>query len=145
MNNSSFREHDERVRSAALRAFRRRKIQRRSAMVLPIFAVIAVTLALGRTGAPPVPAGASPDETLAPKHTLTSSYAQTARRGAGRDRRGHPSYPEKESGATGIKIEMITDEQLIAAFPPGSCYIAEVNGQKQLFFRDSKVKEQFFN
>jgi hypothetical protein len=145
MNNSSFREHDARVRSTALRAFRVRKIQRRCAMVLPLITAIALVL-VGRTGTPPVPTGASPAETLALKRTLpVTSHTEIARRGAGRDRRGRLSYPKEGSGGAGIKIEMITDEQLIAAFPPGSCYIAEVNGQKQLFFRDPKVKEQFFN
>ena len=145
MNNSSFLEHDARVRSAALRAFRWRKVQRQCVIGLPVLALIALALALGRTGAPPVLAGASPAETLAPKRTLASTDAQTAQRDAGRDRRGRLSYPKESAGAAGIKMEIITDEQLVAAFPPGSCYIAEVNGQKQLFFRDPKVKEQFFN
>jgi hypothetical protein len=38
----------------------------------------------------------------------------------------------------------LTDEELIAKFPPGSCFMAEVNGKKILVFKDPQVEKQFF-
>ena len=38
----------------------------------------------------------------------------------------------------------LTDEELIAKFPPGSCFMAEVNGKKILVFKDPTVEKQFF-
>mgnify|MGYP003574957822 CR=1 FL=1 len=52
-----------------------------------------------------------------------------------------PSSPtlEKHPAAT------LTDEELLAHFPPGACFLAEVNGKKILVFNDPALKKQFFN
>ena len=39
----------------------------------------------------------------------------------------------------------LTDEELLAHFPPGSCFLAEVNGKIILVFNDPALKKQFFN
>lgn len=38
----------------------------------------------------------------------------------------------------------LTDEQLLAVFPPGSCFIAEVNGKKTLVFHDPALRAHYF-
>ena len=38
----------------------------------------------------------------------------------------------------------ITEEQMLAMFPPESCVVAEVNGQKALVFFDAKKAEEGF-
>ncbi len=37
----------------------------------------------------------------------------------------------------------LTDEQLVAAFPKGSCFIAEVDGKKQLVFFDPEMERAY--
>jgi hypothetical protein len=37
----------------------------------------------------------------------------------------------------------LTDEELVAAFPKGSCFIAEVDGKKELVFLDPKVERSY--
>jgi hypothetical protein len=36
--------------------------------------------------------------------------------------------------------QFLTDRELVAAFPKGSCFIAEVDGKKELVFLDPEVK-----
>jgi hypothetical protein len=38
--------------------------------------------------------------------------------------------------------EYITEEQMLALFPKGSCTIAEIDGQTQLIFFDRKIEEE---
>jgi hypothetical protein len=37
----------------------------------------------------------------------------------------------------------LTDAELIAAFPEGSCFLAEIDGQKQLVFLNESVERQY--
>lgn len=37
----------------------------------------------------------------------------------------------------------MTDQQLLASFPPNSCYLAEVDGRKVLIFADASVRRKF--
>jgi len=37
----------------------------------------------------------------------------------------------------------LTDQALVAAFPRGSCFIAEVDGRKELIFMDPKVQRTY--
>jgi hypothetical protein len=37
----------------------------------------------------------------------------------------------------------LTDAELVAAFPKGSCFIAEVDGKKELVFLDPKVEHTY--
>jgi hypothetical protein len=46
-----------------------------------------------------------------------------------------PKAPEKPRG--------LTDAELLAAFPKGSCFIAEVDGQKQLVFFDRELEHRY--
>lgn len=39
----------------------------------------------------------------------------------------------------------LTDEQLLAFFPPDSCFLAEVDGRKILVFRNPEVREKYFH
>ena len=41
------------------------------------------------------------------------------------------------------KSRPLTDEELVAAFPKGSCFIAEVDGRKELVFLDPKVERTY--
>jgi hypothetical protein len=43
---------------------------------------------------------------------------------------------------TGSKL-YLTDSELIALFPPGSCFLAEVDGKKKLVFYDPDVERQY--
>jgi len=40
--------------------------------------------------------------------------------------------------------QFITEEQMLAMFPPESCVVAEINGQKALVFFDAKKAEEGF-
>jgi hypothetical protein len=40
--------------------------------------------------------------------------------------------------------KIITEEQMLAIFPAGSCLLAEINGEKQLVFLDPKVASEGF-
>jgi len=50
-----------------------------------------------------------------------------------------PSHrpPPSEAG-------FLTDKELLAAFPQGSCFIAEVDGKKKLVFLDPEVRRTYF-
>ena len=39
----------------------------------------------------------------------------------------------------------LTDEQLLAFFPPDSCFIAEADGRKILVFRSPELKQKYFH
>jgi len=41
------------------------------------------------------------------------------------------------------KPRLLTDAELVAAFPKGSCFIAEVDGKKELIFLDSKLERTY--
>jgi hypothetical protein len=41
------------------------------------------------------------------------------------------------------KPRHLTDQELVAAFPKGSCFIAEVDGQKELVFFDPEVGRSY--
>ena len=41
------------------------------------------------------------------------------------------------------KPRQLTDAELLAAFPKGSCFIAEVDGRKQLIFFDPQVEHTY--
>jgi len=50
--------------------------------------------------------------------------------------------PERQARST--QTQFISEEEMLALFPPGSCVVAEVNGQKELVFFDAiKAREGF--
>jgi hypothetical protein len=50
----------------------------------------------------------------------------------------HPAPPKPAN-----QPRHLTDEQLLAAFPKGSCFIAEVDGRKELVFLDPKLQKTY--
>jgi hypothetical protein len=40
---------------------------------------------------------------------------------------------------------LLNDAELLALFPPGACYIAEVNGEMRLVFRNEAVRARYLN
>ena len=50
-------------------------------------------------------------------------------------RAGLPKAPEQP--------RRLSDRELVAAFPKGSCFIAEVDGKKELVFLDPKVERMY--
>jgi hypothetical protein len=50
------------------------------------------------------------------------------------------SIDKREPAKPKAAINYMTDAELLAAFPPGSCMIAEVNGQKKFFFPNAEPK-----
>jgi|SRR5215472_17244422 len=62
-----------------------------------------------------------------------------------------PNAPNVRSASTSIERatpplprSVITEQQMLDMFPPGSCLLAEVNGQKQLVFLDPPLAERGF-
>jgi hypothetical protein len=60
---------------------------------------------------------------------------------------GSPAAPPRHIAVAHVevpkapdKIRHLTDAELVAAFPKGSCFIAEVDGKKQLVFLDPKLE-----
>lgn len=51
-----------------------------------------------------------------------------------------PSEPPRESGTP----RYLTDQELVASFPKGSCFLAEIDGKKKLVFLDRNVERQCF-
>ena len=46
--------------------------------------------------------------------------------------------------ASAAARSVITEQQMLEMFPPGSCLLAEVNGEKQLVFLDPKLASKGF-
>jgi hypothetical protein len=46
-------------------------------------------------------------------------------------------------GQTRPYEKSLSDEELLAAFPPGTCALTEINGRKVLVFRDDEARKRF--
>jgi hypothetical protein len=59
------------------------------------------------------------------------------------------SAPPKQAETTetmrSTPLPTLTDEQLLASFPPDTCYLAEVEGRKILVFADSTVRRKYLH
>jgi len=53
-----------------------------------------------------------------------------------------PAAVQAEASANDATL---TDEQLLAFFPPDSCFIAEADGRKILVFRSPELKQKYFH
>ena len=53
------------------------------------------------------------------------------------------SGTEKKAVPVESRPQDLTDDQLLAAFPEGSCFLAEVEGKKRLIFFDPDVERQY--
>jgi hypothetical protein len=49
-----------------------------------------------------------------------------------------------QPGSARAEEQFISEEEMVAMFPTGSCVVAEVNGQKTLVFFDAKKAEEGF-
>lgn len=60
-----------------------------------------------------------------------------------------PPLPEKHGPTAGTPAPQafptLTDEELIASFPPDTCFLAEVDGRKVLVFRSDELRKQFLH
>lgn len=112
-----FAAHNHRVRTAALRAFSQRRFQRR-VVDLSLF-LFAVSIGLWLCS----PQRRPPLQSLLVTPEVSRQHADASEQG----------------------FRMVSDAELLSMFPPGSCYIAEVNGDKRLFFHDEAVKSRYLN
>ncbi len=46
-------------------------------------------------------------------------------------------------GQTRPSEKSLSDEELLAAFPPGTCALTEIDGRKVLVFRDDEARKRF--
>jgi len=57
---------------------------------------------------------------------------------------GFPNNQPSVNTVAGKPAE-ISEQQLVAMFPPDSCFVAEVDGKKVLVFRDPDLRAQYLN
>ena len=101
-------------KAEALRTFRaRQRVRRLTRWTGGVAALAAVTIGLVLWSERP----AAPARQMAMTHTQV------------------PKAPDKPRS--------LTDAELVAAFPKGSCFIAEVDGKKELVFLDPKVARNY--
>lgn len=48
-----------------------------------------------------------------------------------------PPVPEEST------LTRVSDAELLAAFPPGSCFLAEIDGKNMLVFRDPELRARY--
>jgi len=108
---------DTQLRKDALRSFTASKRRRRIAFVATQAAAI-----LFLAGALTWGLAHSPRPLPAPESAIAANTEKAS-----------PSFPN-----------LITEEQMLAMFPPGSCVLAEINGEKQLVFLDAKMARDGF-
>ena len=111
---------DVHARQVALGAFRRARFLRRVGRITG--AVVAGTVAV-----------------IALNILFHGDPAESYRLLAHKDTR--PSVPQPQSQAD-RELPKLSDEQLIASFPPNSCFLAEVDGRQVLVFTDPAVEEK---
>lgn len=116
--NPQFKAHNTETYEKALHAYRRRRHLKRFRSAT----LVTVVLALGAYSF-----------SARPKRILNESLIANA-----------PPTATPPLPAPGDKLHSLTDEELIAKFPPDSCFLAEVNGKKILVFKDPAVEKQFF-
>jgi hypothetical protein len=135
----SFRAHDEAVRARTTEAFRQRRRLRNGARAGG-FAVIAVAaLLIGtRSWQPQVEVK---DVQLEVRPSLVGSSMQSGTS----ELKERENEKVSEGLARGNSARDLNDDELLAIFPEGSCFLAEVNGRKTLVFHDPAVRAKFFN
>ena len=130
-SDTSFLAHDATVRGEALRVLQKRRVLRRVRTGLGTVAVALLCGFILRDG-----------WIGRQEESQKQQVVQTQVNDPGETR---VSAEEVVERSTEKKAGVLTDEQLVALFPAGSCFIAEVNGQKKLVFVDPEVQRQFFN
>jgi hypothetical protein len=124
LQNSQFTEFNERVREEAFVALRTEIRKRRIATGMGVISLAAVVQILSW-----IIERRSPMETMTPPIAITAIEPVPV--------------PALEPVVAGV-ITPISDEELLAIFPPGSCFYAEVDGQKILVFTDPEVRKRFY-
>jgi hypothetical protein len=119
LTDSDFETHDAGARRAALREFRKNIYRRKLATISGIAAAVVPTtiLLIG---------------SFRTKHSSVAALPP-------------PVMEERAATQSARAGRSLSDAQLLAVFPPGSCYFAEVEGQKVLVFKDEKVRQMYFN
>ena len=61
-----------------------------------------------------------------------------------------PTKHQVARGSTQLPVQSdkphdLSDQALVGLFPPGSCFIAEIDGQKELIFPDPNVERVFLS
>jgi hypothetical protein len=108
------------AKKSALGEFRRARRTRAITRLSGLLAIFALSTALYWRQPQPEP--------LAPAPILSAAHlAQT-----------HDTPPEKPD-------HLISDEDLLAAFPPGSCFLAEFDGKTRLVFVDDRLAREFLH
>jgi hypothetical protein len=64
---------------------------------------------------------------------------------SGRERAGQPKQAGATESLASTPLPTLTDEQLLASFPPDTCYLAEVEGRKVLVFADSSSRKKYLH
>ncbi len=126
-SDARFNHHNERVKALALRAFRQRQARKLGAQAAAV--CLAAAALIFYRSAPPetvkslgIAAPPPPVETVVLTHSAS------------------PPLAVKREAST-----QLSDDELLAAFPPGSCFIAEVGGKKRLVFRSDEMRAKFMN
>jgi hypothetical protein len=133
--NEIFFTHNAAVREQALDEFRRRNSRRRIANASAVVCALGFILAFVfvRPGS---------ESNLA---SSGSSKGTGSARTVVTQRKTVSENQVTMAGPSPDRIGELSDEQLLAIFPEGSCFLAEVNGRKTLVFHDPAVRARFFN
>ena len=54
-----------------------------------------------------------------------------------------PGRTQEPGGQHSEALPTLTDEELVASFPPNTCFLAEVDGRQVLVFTDVNLQEKF--
>lgn len=136
----SFRAHDEAVHARAKEAFRQRRMRRNGARAGVALAVIFVAgiLIAPRSWRPQVEVKEVQSRT---RQGLVGSGIASG----SSEMKDEANAKESKRSTEGEFARELNDEELLAIFPEGSCFMAEVNGRKTLVFHDPAVRAKFFN
>ncbi len=115
-----FEQCDAASRHVALRSFRRRHHLRLVAKVSSLAASVALAAALCHWPKDPATPGAALART-------SPAPAQS------------PEPPALQEDP----LPRVSDAELLAAFPPDSCFLVEVNGERILVFRDPELRKRY--
>ena len=132
----TFRRHDQALHARAISAYRTRLMRRRMAGAgCGIF--LAVLLGAAVLG---------PREELQQTgYTTGSRTDESVGEADNGEKKNALAPPVYATTPTPIVARELNDEELLAIFPEGSCFIAEVNGKKTLVFSDPAARARFFN
>ena len=116
--------HNTAVKTATLRAFQQRYRVRRLLRLSLVFAALISALSLF--------------------HATKRPIQLTEMSGNGQAPAAFDDHGLKIT-AQAPNSSIISDEDLLALFPPGSCWLAEIDGRKQLIFADDALQSNYMN